>query len=631
MESFTYPTLADTNHFRVLTLECGRGDDPIKCHLDVLHTQDAARGQYEAVSYAWGSSVRSSYILCHNERLQVTSTLRIALAHLRSDTHARKLWIDQICINQGDLRERSAQVPIMGTIYRCAARVVVWLGEKDDTSDAALTFASDLCHNLSLYSSVHRKDQLGLSDLGRRIDGTDFILPAEQSPDWTGLARLLNREWFQRLWVVQEAALNPNTIVCCGSSQVPWSVFIQLSMHLDRQSPLISLLTVDGKIVPGLHLAGSLIGFGHTQDARDVLKMIVVFSKQLVTDPRDRIYAILSLVDDSKGGSVTANYELDIRNVYTSFAHQCIENGYGLNVLHYVETGDARQSPDVPSWVPDWRIRPHARELGTEYISREIFSASQSKPATFEFGPQGETLLLKGRMLGTQESHGILFPTVPFIDENLHVQEFKSQSSMINFFDTSMQFARSCHYPTQESANEILCHTFSRDYYRVAYPAKDGLASAVDLLNLYRESIRDGVEILRKYFATPEDSWIRRRFYDTSSLRVRLWWLLHLNHIIRRAEERPDIAENSQAISTLFAANLRGNRIVTTTMGFLANVPSQSIAGDEIWVLYGCKTPFILRQTPRGHLLIGECFVHGIMYGEAIEQEMGVESDVVLI
>ena len=36
---------------------------------------------------------------------------------------------------------------------------------------------------------------------------------------------------------------------------------------------------------------------------------------------------------------------------------------------------------------------------------------------------------------------------------------------------------------------------------------------------------------------------------------------------------------------------------------------------------------FILRPVTNGYLLVGECYVHGIMYGEAIEQGLGVEQD----
>jgi hypothetical protein len=38
------------------------------------------------------------------------------------------LWVDALCIDQENVTERSHQVNLMGTIYKAAARVVVWLG-----------------------------------------------------------------------------------------------------------------------------------------------------------------------------------------------------------------------------------------------------------------------------------------------------------------------------------------------------------------------------------------------------------------------------------------------------------------------------------------------------------------------
>lgn len=39
------------------------------------------------------------------------------------------LWIDAVCIDQTDHREKSRQVAQMGDIYRDAERVLVWLGK----------------------------------------------------------------------------------------------------------------------------------------------------------------------------------------------------------------------------------------------------------------------------------------------------------------------------------------------------------------------------------------------------------------------------------------------------------------------------------------------------------------------
>jgi hypothetical protein len=43
--------------------------------------------------------------------------------------------------------------------------------------------------------------------------------------------------------------------------------------------------------------------------------------------------------------------------------------------------------------------------------------------------------------------------------------------------------------------------------------------------------------------------------------------------------------------------------------------------GDEIWVLFGGDNPFIQRPSvtdPGCHQLIGSCYVHGLMDGEAM-------------
>lgn len=42
-------------------------------------------------------------------------------------------------------------------------------------------------------------------------------------------------------------------------------------------------------------------------------------------------------------------------------------------------------------------------------------------------------------------------------------------------------------------------------------------------------------------------------------------------------------------------------------------------AGDVVCVLFGNKVPFCLRPMGRRYLLVGECYVHGLMKGEAMD------------
>jgi hypothetical protein len=68
----------------------------------------------------------------------MTVASRIASASGFSDEHslldfeaaAEALWIDALCIDQGQNDERNHQVQQMGSIYSGAQRVIAWIGKK---------------------------------------------------------------------------------------------------------------------------------------------------------------------------------------------------------------------------------------------------------------------------------------------------------------------------------------------------------------------------------------------------------------------------------------------------------------------------------------------------------------------
>jgi hypothetical protein len=67
-------------------------------------------------------------MLCDGELLPLTTSIHGALQRMRHPTLLRRLWADQICINQNDLPERSLQVSLMNAIYKGAKHILVWLG-----------------------------------------------------------------------------------------------------------------------------------------------------------------------------------------------------------------------------------------------------------------------------------------------------------------------------------------------------------------------------------------------------------------------------------------------------------------------------------------------------------------------
>jgi hypothetical protein len=63
-----------------------------------------------------------------------------------------------------------------------------------------------------------------------------------------------------------------------------------------------------------------------------------------------------------------------------------------------------------------------------------------------------------------------------------------------------------------------------------------------------------------------------------------------------------------------------------TKMGYIGMGPPRTRPGDQIWVFYGGRVPFIMRRNNlhglqfefRGLRLVGDAYVHGIMDGEAV-------------
>jgi hypothetical protein len=58
-----------------------------------------------------------------------------------------------------------------------------------------------------------------------------------------------------------------------------------------------------------------------------------------------------------------------------------------------------------------------------------------------------------------------------------------------------------------------------------------------------------------------------------------------------------------------------------TAKGYLAAVPYTTEVGDCIALLAGGRLPFVLRSTGDHYRLVGPCYVHGIMNGEAFPED----------
>ncbi|OAF99172.1 HET-domain-containing protein, partial [Paraphaeosphaeria sporulosa] len=107
------------------------------CGLCTVNTETAP--PYKTLFYVWGPENSLKEFLLNGQALDVRKHLwdfeiqsnhgeekEMSLGSLSDDTEY--IWIDALCIDQRNLKERLHQVAIMGDIYSSATHVLVWLG-----------------------------------------------------------------------------------------------------------------------------------------------------------------------------------------------------------------------------------------------------------------------------------------------------------------------------------------------------------------------------------------------------------------------------------------------------------------------------------------------------------------------
>lgn len=131
---------------------------------------------YYALSYVWGGNDKPRSLSISGHNLPITESLYEALSRLRHSSIERILWVDAVCINQDDEREKEQQIRIMANVYAQASCVVVWLGPEADDSDKALEAIRAAANPLG-QNSTHPEDAI------------------------VAVRKLLQGPWFRRIWV----------------------------------------------------------------------------------------------------------------------------------------------------------------------------------------------------------------------------------------------------------------------------------------------------------------------------------------------------------------------------------------------------------------------------------------------
>ncbi|KAL9602686.1 MAG: hypothetical protein Q9219_001676 [cf. Caloplaca sp. 3 TL-2023] len=355
---FRYERLSEPHSIRLLRLSPASSlSEPVHCSLVQTSLNNVT--PYEALSYTWGDATERSQLSIDGKKLSITSNLDTALRYLRAQNGPRTLWVDAVCIDQNDLDERNQQVALMRDVYSKASQVVAWLGEEHPLDAGALNFDEP----------EPFPEQATEVEKIKRVMGLQVRL----SSSLISTKALIQRPWFSRAWIIQEAALARRLQIQCGKTTVDWeklypnmrllegmvdgsgaqivfnnSYFDRLQFIESTRTRIKSAtrsdehtrLTADGAAAPGQE---SLWKQFHSA--------VVNARSYGASNPRDHIYALLGLVEQSDPGFIPVDYSLPHATIFRDFVRQIIRQTRDLSALGQI---DSWPTAGFTSWTPDY-------------------------------------------------------------------------------------------------------------------------------------------------------------------------------------------------------------------------------------------------------------------------------------
>jgi hypothetical protein len=484
--------------------------------------------------------------------LPIGKNLFLALKQLRRQEKVRILWIDAICINQDDLEERSKEVARMGDIYRNARRVVVWIGEESEDSDLAVSTLKRIGEDLDFWKDGERfrwrpKPRGRLERLGANPQKI-----AEMSSSWIAVGNLFNQSWFTRLWVLQESGLASDAIVVVGNKDIPWNIFRGALVFIGSEAPGLLLEYFSQQDL------GRLRPFVSQTESASLYLLSFLAMHTDCLDPRDRIYAILSLLNPQVASLIQPDYSKAIGDIYTDAVMAEIEGTKFLSVLGLCNFPDQACPLKQPSWVPDFSTPTLFDRFDTFNILSKATGCSQQET---RYEKTSRSLIIRGKLIDA-----ISFISAP-MPQDITIREAFQMCKHWEPHD-----ARTNKYVTGGLVIEAFLTAISSSYVLNTLISKNVLVNIQDLLQEY-------------YYALNHDQTSEQKF--------------------------------SRAVYSY----LKGQVMFRTQKGYIGVCSASAGAGDKVCIALGCKVPLLLRSASganASHELGGGCFVSGLQFGEGL-------------
>jgi hypothetical protein len=598
------------------------------------------RPPYVALSYMWGDASQKKPIFLNGVEVDVTvslhgflqaldrSTTPQSQSHLR-DFSAYPFWIDAICINQNNEPEKVHQINMMRHIYQSAYKTLIWLGEAAEESDMAFEW-------LELLSHIHIKDLQRISSEEKDKLWNDRA--------WIAFCSLLERLYFRRRWIIQEAVVSERLYVACGNKVLRWDQFETAAEHAagilleDRSARSISTLVTDVEPMMSIGKLRRRLAEKGNATSTNMLELLTRFRRCASSNPHDRIYSFLGLCSEKEALGNPINYSYPIEDVFMKVVISHIRVFHNLDflntctqaarTLHRIDNtaywlGDVKILPDnpnwarmielphLPTWTPnwtsyhiDWRLGPMSLDATNDFTP--LFNACGSTKCLV----RNLDSAINERVLRVD---GVEIDHVARIHHKTPVPHPDQKNPNSNIFPSLWDFCSSLSISSSPYGSEV-----NR------------------LMAYFRTLTAGGLPPYTRSFVTDRflRYWYTQFFRNDHRFQLQVSKLLQPRDYTKPApEEWYETSDRGLGLThaeslgllcpVMSFDQLCAFKVFITQRGWIGLGPPRREVGDKVCVLFGCSSPLVLYSdptNPRGLCVRGEAYIHGWMFGEALEK-----------